>query len=69
MDRKPIVLYLRMKGMGLDVIHDDLVHTLGKYPVAYSIFNAWSSHNCRRGNSRGDVSAPAISCSDQSEFD
>jgi hypothetical protein len=36
MDQKPIVLYLRMKGMVLDAIHDDLVPTLGKGAVAYS---------------------------------
>jgi hypothetical protein len=36
MDQKPIVLYLRMKGMALDAVHDDLVHTLGKDAVAYS---------------------------------
>jgi hypothetical protein len=36
MDQKPIVLYLRMKGMALDAIHDDLVHIFGKYTVAYS---------------------------------
>jgi hypothetical protein len=36
MDQKPIVLYLRMKGMALDAIHDDLVRTLGKEAVAYS---------------------------------
>jgi hypothetical protein len=30
MDQKPIVLYLRMKGMTLDAIHDDLVRTLGE---------------------------------------
>jgi hypothetical protein len=36
MDQKPIVLYLRMKGMVLDTIHDDLVRTLGKDVVAYS---------------------------------
>jgi hypothetical protein len=36
MDQKPIVLYLWMKGMGLDAIHDDLVCTLGKDAVAYS---------------------------------
>jgi hypothetical protein len=28
MDQKTIVLYLRMKGMSLDVIHEDLVRTL-----------------------------------------
>jgi hypothetical protein len=36
MDQKPIVLYLRMKGMALDTIHDDLGRTLGKDVVAYS---------------------------------
>jgi hypothetical protein len=36
MDRKPIVFSLRMKGMALDAIHDDLVRTLGKDAVVYS---------------------------------
>jgi hypothetical protein len=36
MDQKPIVLYLRTKGMGFDAIHDDLVCTLGKDVMAYS---------------------------------
>jgi hypothetical protein len=36
MDQKPIVLYLPVKGMALDAIHDDLVRTLGKDAVAYS---------------------------------
>jgi hypothetical protein len=36
MDQKPIVLYLRMKGMVLDAIHDDLVRAFGKDAVAYS---------------------------------
>jgi hypothetical protein len=36
MDQKPIVLYLRMKGMALDAIHDDFVRTLGKDAVSYS---------------------------------
>jgi hypothetical protein len=35
-DQKPIVLYLRMKGMALDAIRDDLVRTLGKDAVTYS---------------------------------
>jgi hypothetical protein len=35
MDQKPIVVYLRMKGMALDAIHDDLIRTLGKDAVAY----------------------------------
>jgi hypothetical protein len=36
MDQKPIILYLRMEGMALDAIHDDLVHMLGKDAVTYS---------------------------------
>jgi hypothetical protein len=36
MDQKPIVLCLRMKGMALDTIHDDLVRTFGKGAVADS---------------------------------
>jgi hypothetical protein len=36
MDHNPIVLYLRMKGMALDAIHDDLVRTLENDAVAYS---------------------------------
>jgi hypothetical protein len=36
MDQKSIVLYLRMKGMALDAIHDDLALTLRKDAVAYS---------------------------------
>jgi hypothetical protein len=36
MDQKPIVLYLRMEGMDLDAVHDDLGRTLGKDAVAYS---------------------------------
>jgi hypothetical protein len=36
MDQKPIVLYLRMKGIALDAIHDNLVRTLGKDAMAYS---------------------------------
>jgi hypothetical protein len=36
MDQKPIMLCLRMKGMALDGIHDDLIRTLGNDAVAYS---------------------------------
>jgi hypothetical protein len=36
MNQKPIALYLQMKRMALDAIHDDLVRTLGKDAVAYS---------------------------------
>jgi hypothetical protein len=45
MDQKPIVFYLRMKGMVLDAIHDDLVRTLGNDAVASSTVTkyAWSA--------------------------
>jgi hypothetical protein len=36
MDQKPIIFYLRMKGMALDAIHGDVVRMLGKDAVAYS---------------------------------
>jgi hypothetical protein len=36
MDQNPIVLYLRMKEMTLDAIHDIHVHTLRKDAVVYS---------------------------------
>jgi prophage maintenance system killer protein len=36
MDQKAIVLYLHMKGMSLDAIHEDLVRVLGENAVAYS---------------------------------
>jgi hypothetical protein len=36
MDQKPIVIHLRMKGMALDAVHDDIARTLGKDTVAYS---------------------------------
>jgi hypothetical protein len=36
MKQKPIVLYLRMKGMALDASYNDLVRTLGKDAVTYS---------------------------------
>jgi hypothetical protein len=36
MDQRPVILYLRMKGMALDAIHDGLVRTLGKDAVTYS---------------------------------
>jgi hypothetical protein len=42
MDQKLIVLYLRMKGMALDAIHDDLVRTLGKDAVAYSTMTKYA---------------------------
>jgi hypothetical protein len=50
MAQKPTVLYLRMKRMALDAIHDDLVHTLGEDAVAYSAVTKYarSAHFSRR---------------------
>jgi hypothetical protein len=42
MNQKPIVLYLLMKGMDLDAIHDDLVRTLGKDVVEYSTLTKYA---------------------------
>jgi hypothetical protein len=36
MDQKSIVLYLHMKGIALDAIHEDLVRVLGENAIAYS---------------------------------
>jgi hypothetical protein len=36
MEQKTIVFYLRMKGMSLDAIHEDLVRTLGTDAVTSS---------------------------------
>jgi hypothetical protein len=44
MDQKPIVLYLRMKGMVLDAIDDDLVGTRGKDAVAYSTVTKYAGN-------------------------
>jgi hypothetical protein len=42
MDQKQIVLDLRMKGMDLDAIHDDLVRTLGKDAVVCSMVTKYA---------------------------
>jgi hypothetical protein len=42
MDQKTIVLYLRMKGMSLDAIHEDLVRTLGADVVSYSMVTKYA---------------------------
>jgi hypothetical protein len=41
-----IVFYLCMKEMPLDLVHDDLVHTLGGEAMAYSTVtkSAWSTN-------------------------
>jgi hypothetical protein len=36
MDQKAIVLYLHMRGMSLDAIHEDVMRVLGENAVAYS---------------------------------
>jgi hypothetical protein len=36
MDQKAIVLYLHVRGMWLDAIHEDLMRVLGENVVAYS---------------------------------
>jgi hypothetical protein len=56
MDQKPIVLYLPMKGMVLDAIHDDLVHTLGKDAVAYSTVTKYARSTQFSG--RKEATAP-----------
>jgi hypothetical protein len=42
MSQKPIVLYLRMKEIALDAIRNDLVRTLGKDAVAYSMVTKYA---------------------------
>jgi hypothetical protein len=59
MDQKPIVLCLRMEGMALDAIHDDLVRTLGKDSVAYSTVTKYA----RRAQFFGRKEAPDVECS------
>jgi hypothetical protein len=64
MDQKSIVLYLRMKGMALDAIHDDLVRTLGKDAVAYSTVTKYA--RSAQFSSRKEASppeAPGVECS------
>jgi hypothetical protein len=58
MDEKPIVLYLRVKGMALDAIHDDLVHTLGKDAVAYSTVTKYARSAHFSG--RKEATAPEV---------
>jgi zona occludens toxin (predicted ATPase) len=42
MGQKMIVLYLRMKGMSLDAIHEDLVRTLGTDAVTDSTITKYA---------------------------
>jgi hypothetical protein len=56
MDQKPIVLYLRMKGMALDAIHDGFVRTLGKDVVAYSTVTKYA--HSAQFSGRKEVTSP-----------
>jgi hypothetical protein len=64
MDQKPIVLYLRMKGMVLDTIHDDLVCTIGEGAVAYSTVTKYA-RSARFSGRKEDIppEAPDVECS------
>jgi hypothetical protein len=42
MDQKAIVLYLHMKGMRVDAIHQDLVDTLAEKVVVYSTVSKYA---------------------------
>jgi transcriptional regulator of acetoin/glycerol metabolism len=42
MGQKPTVLYLRMKGMAVGAIHDDLVRTLWKDVATYSTLTKYA---------------------------
>jgi hypothetical protein len=64
MDQKSIVLYLRMKEMALDPIHDDLVRTLGKYALADSTVTKYARST--QFSSRKETippEAPDVECS------
>jgi hypothetical protein len=64
MDQKPIDLYLRMKGMALDAIHDDLVRTLGKDAVAYSTVTKYARSAQFSGRKEATTpEAPDVECS------
>jgi hypothetical protein len=64
MDQKPIVLYLRMKGMALDAIHDDLVRTVGKDAVTYSTVTKYT-HSAQFSGRKEAISSEAsdVECS------
>jgi hypothetical protein len=56
MDQKPIVLYLRMKEMAFDAIHHDLVRTLGKDAVTYSMVTKYA--RIAQSSGRKEVTPP-----------
>jgi hypothetical protein len=64
MDQKPIILYLRMKGMALDAIHDVLVRTLGKDAVAYWTVTKYARSAQSSGRKEATLpEAPEVECS------
>jgi hypothetical protein len=68
MDQKPIVLYLRTKGMALDTIHDDLVRTFGKDVVAYSTMTKCARSAQFSGRKESTPpEAPDVECSPDDE--
>jgi hypothetical protein len=58
MDQKPIVLYLRTKGMAVDVIHDDLVRALEKDVVAHSTVTKYARR--ARFSGRKEATPPEV---------
>jgi hypothetical protein len=67
MDQKPIVLYLPMKGMTLDAIHDDLIRTLGKDAVAYSTVTKYA--RSAQFSGRKEVTSPEAPDVERSSID
>jgi hypothetical protein len=64
MDQKPIALYLRMKWMAVDTIHDGLVRTLGKDAVASSTTTKYARSVQFSGRKEVTPSeAPDLECS------
>jgi hypothetical protein len=64
MNQKPIVLYLWVKGMALDAIHDNLVRTLGKDAVAYSTVTKYARSAQFSGRKEATLpEAPDVECS------
>jgi hypothetical protein len=66
-DQRPIVLYLRIKGMALDAIHDDLVRTLGKDAVTYSTVTKYTRNAQFSG--RKEATPPEAPCVERSPVD
>jgi hypothetical protein len=60
MDQKPIVPYLRMKGMSLDAIHNDLVRTLRKDAVTYSTVTKYARSTQFSGRKEATLLLPKL---------